>query len=118
MSGERLIQPEYVEGGELVAECTGCPVIHVRTPYGRLYHTWARLRPDASPRDQFKMKECSNTHDIERGQVRWARGRCQSCGKILSDPESLARGLGPDCYQRTPSQVEVPSLAMPQAPEG
>jgi hypothetical protein len=25
--------------------------------------------------------------------------RCRDCGRELSDPESVARGIGPDCYQ-------------------
>lgn len=26
-----------------------------------------------------------------------ALGRCVRCGRELSDPESIARGIGPDC---------------------
>jgi hypothetical protein len=25
-------------------------------------------------------------------------GRCRRCGRALSDPESVRRGVGPDCY--------------------
>ena len=25
--------------------------------------------------------------------------RCQKCGKSLSDPESMIRGFGPDCWE-------------------
>jgi len=27
-------------------------------------------------------------------------GRCQDCGKPLTDPTSVARGIGPDCFAR------------------
>lgn len=27
-------------------------------------------------------------------------GRCQMCGKTLSDPVSVERGIGPDCWQQ------------------
>ena len=28
----------------------------------------------------------------------WHQGCCHKCGKKLHDPQSLARGFGPDCY--------------------
>jgi hypothetical protein len=27
-------------------------------------------------------------------------GKCSACGRKLTDPESVARGLGPDCWER------------------
>lgn len=29
----------------------------------------------------------------------WHEGRCGRCGRALTDPESIARGLGPECWE-------------------
>lgn len=44
-----------------------------------------------------------------------ANGRCCFCGKVLTDPVSISRGIGPECYRDFLgfSGVE-PSLFMPQ----
>jgi uncharacterized protein DUF6011 len=31
----------------------------------------------------------------------WHEGRCGACGRVLTVPESIARGLGPECYGRS-----------------
>lgn len=31
----------------------------------------------------------------------WHEGRCGRCGRMLTVPESLAAGIGPDCAKRT-----------------
>lgn len=36
-----------------------------------------------------------------------ARGACGLCGKVLTDPESIQRGIGPECYR---SMVAVNSV--------
>ncbi len=38
--------------------------------------------------------------DLEKAkrQLRRASGVCEMCGKPLRTPESLARGIGPDCW--------------------
>lgn len=30
----------------------------------------------------------------------WHSGRCARCGRLLTDPESIAHGLGPKCAER------------------
>jgi hypothetical protein len=30
----------------------------------------------------------------------WHEGRCGRCGRLLTDPESIARGLGPICIEK------------------
>ena len=30
-----------------------------------------------------------------------AVGRCRRCGRTLTDPDSLSRGIGPDCIKRS-----------------
>lgn len=32
-------------------------------------------------------------------------GRCRRCGRDLSDPISVKRGVGPDCWQRALDQA-------------
>lgn len=41
-------------------------------------------------------------NDAEKlGQVEfWHEGRCGRCGRLLTDPESIARGLGPECASK------------------
>lgn len=29
----------------------------------------------------------------------WQVHRCTQCGRIIRDPESIARGSGPDCWE-------------------
>lgn len=29
-----------------------------------------------------------------------SQGRCRECGRLLSDPDSRAKGIGPDCESR------------------
>ena len=29
-----------------------------------------------------------------------AEGRCRWCGRLLTDPESVSRGIGPDCLAK------------------
>jgi hypothetical protein len=31
----------------------------------------------------------------------WHEGRCGKCGRRLTVPESIARGIGPECYRRS-----------------
>ena len=34
-------------------------------------------------------------------------GKCGKCGRILSDPESIARGIGPECAKSVNRSVDV-----------
>jgi hypothetical protein len=34
----------------------------------------------------------------------WHEGRCGACGRRLTVPESIERGLGPECYGRRNGQ--------------
>jgi hypothetical protein len=44
-----------------------------------------------------------------------ADGRCCFCGKVLTDPVSMARGIGPECYRDFIGFTRVqPSLFVPQ----
>jgi hypothetical protein len=35
-----------------------------------------------------------------------ANGNCEICGRALSDPESIKRGIGSECWQHVLSAVE------------
>lgn len=39
------------------------------------------------------------TRDREGVLAVGARGACGFCGKVLTDPESIRRGIGPECYR-------------------
>jgi len=39
------------------------------------------------------------TRDREGVVAAGARGACGLCGKVLTDPESIRRGIGPECYR-------------------
>lgn len=48
-----------------------------------------------------------------------ADGRCCFCGKVLTDPVSMSRGIGPECYRDFVGFTSVQaSLAMPQDGNG
>lgn len=34
--------------------------------------------------------------------------RCQKCGKKLTDPESIKRGYGPECWETISGQIYSP----------
>jgi hypothetical protein len=37
----------------------------------------------------------------------WHEGRCGKCGRLLTVPESIDRGIGPECAKYFGSQVEM-----------
>lgn len=53
-------------------------------------------RPDIAPRlDTYAAVK----RDEIRAQLK-AAGKCEDCGRPLSDPESIERGYGPDCVEK------------------
>ena len=43
----------------------------------------------------------SNRREASFAQVElWHAGRCSACGRLLTDPASIQRGLGPVCAER------------------
>lgn len=59
---------------------------------------------DDSP--QVKAFEWTLRHLVEKGEVPdqlevWHEGRCGRCGRLLTVPESIANGIGPECAKRT-----------------
>lgn len=41
----------------------------------------------------------------------WHEGRCGRCARLLTVPESIARGLGPECAERLRCDAVNPQLA-------
>ena len=37
-------------------------------------------------------------HEYDRIQI-WHQGVCSHCGRVLTDPKSIERGIGPKCYE-------------------
>lgn len=37
----------------------------------------------------------------------WHTGRCSRCGRKLEDPESIMRGMGPECFKKTQGVFEL-----------
>ena len=42
----------------------------------------------------------------ELESIRTSSGRCRRCGRVLTDPRSVRRGIGPECYGREPEPAE------------
>lgn len=60
-----------------------------------------RILPDAPCAKAFTffwrhLCECNHVHD---GLEVWHEGRCGRCGRTLTVPESIERGIGPDCAE-------------------
>lgn len=55
-------------------------------------------------------------HLIERQHLHeglevWHEGRCGRCARVLTVPESIARGIGPDCAEQMGLDMGQPELA-------
>jgi len=37
----------------------------------------------------------------------WHEGRCCACGKTLTTPESIQRGIGPECFRRNATKADL-----------
>lgn len=57
------------------------------------YWVWINSKPDLSP-------------DLEV----WHEGSCGVCGRQLTVPESIARGIGPECAQRIAATAMLDEL--------
>jgi len=54
---------------------------------------------------QTKAFDWALRHLVEKGEVPeqlevWHEGRCGRCGRLLTVPESIASGIGPECAKR------------------
>lgn len=87
--------------------------VRVRTGGGEFEDTWAFIGTIFGD-SQFRMSRKSTLHsqspsvlaftwiwrhiDVLPTKIEvWHEGHCMKCGRSLSDPESIARGLGPVC---------------------
>jgi hypothetical protein len=67
-------------------------------PDGRYRHgSKSPIRPDAPSAKAFAwIWEHMENPNVEV----WHEGKCSRCGRALTDPESIQRGLGPICAER------------------
>lgn len=94
------------------------PLIEVRwLPVGEF--RWSR-RPGDIPKAVAELETLAAFfvavgRDPEATMATGARGACGLCGKVLTDPESMRRGIGPECYR---SMVKANALISSfQSPE-
>ena len=52
-------------------------------------------------------------HDVIKGRKNlpdnikvYHSGRCGCCGRILTDPQAMARGFGPECWKKVRTYIE------------
>ena len=54
-----------------------------------------------------------NRHNLDENIKVYHSDRCGYCGRLLTDPESMQRGFGPECWRKvkdfTKTQIEVDS---------
>lgn len=65
--------------------------------------TTTRNRPGEGPRTAHETAWTADTNDTPLASPATSdtRTRCTRCGHRLSSPRSVARGIGPKCWQRT-----------------
>jgi len=78
------------------------PVLEVRWLPGGMFR-WSR-RPTDVPKALAELETLVGFltavgRDPEGTMAAGARGACGLCGKALTDPESIRRGIGPECYR-------------------
>ena len=94
----------YIDGQE-------APLGPLAAFWARTYETMPRKASDAILRARMKAQEARQAGDRqlaedyeEAGDVLEAiltkQARCRACGRALEDPVSVARGVGPDCWEK------------------
>lgn len=53
---------------------------------------------------------CERNH-VHEGLEVWHEGHCGRCGRTLTVPESIERGIGPECVKHMGLDMDEPSLA-------
>lgn len=97
---------EYLSGSDNELDFTGCAFLE-----GARLRVWKRYRGGELQRElEEAVQVLLGTQDDERpgtdpiGEAREAyalmSGRCSACGRKLTVPASLHRGMGPDCAER------------------
>ena len=61
----------------------------------------SRLTVDSAPVRvaQWALGRVASGRDFPAGYRLYHEGRCGHCGRVLSVPESIERGIGPDCFE-------------------
>ena len=97
---------EYLSGSDNELDFTGCAFLE-----GARLRVWKRFRGGELQRElEEAVQVLLGTQDDERpgtdpiGEAREAyalmSGRCSACGRKLTVPASLHRGMGPDCAEK------------------
>jgi hypothetical protein len=74
----------------------------LRTPHNRWEHgRKSRIGPDApsAKAAQWYLSRLFGTGDLADVEV-WHDGTCGRCGRDLTDPLSVTRGIGPECWEK------------------
>lgn len=79
---------------------TGKPRLYCYiTENGELFHRSEHWRHEVL--DECIRKIMQGEGFAERGRISYARisNRCSRCGRALSNPQSISRGIGPECIK-------------------
>lgn len=65
----------------------------------------SRMKDDSKPVRVFRwaLKCVKNAKALPAGYSIMHEGHCCRCGRILTDPESIRLGIGPECYKKCSS---------------
>lgn len=78
-------------------------VVGSRFTYARLFIQRYGLRSN----EKYVLPLKWFLHHLDSDQVEfWHEGRCGKCNRVLTDPVSIARGLGPECAQTKPYKLK------------
>ena len=90
---------EYLSGPDNELDFTGCAFLE-----GARLRVWKRHRGGELQRELEDAVRALVSGDVDPGEAREAyairSGRCSACGRKLTVPASLHRGMGPDCAER------------------
>lgn len=90
---------EYLSGPDNELDFTGCAFLE-----GARLRVWRRHRGGELQRELEDAVRALVGGDVDPGEAREAyalmSGRCSACGRKLTVPASLHRGMGPDCAER------------------
>ena len=73
--------------------------MHIDSDYFYVHGSKSRISPEAPSAKGFKwfwswVRKCEMPMNLEF----WHEGRCARCHRLLTDPLSIQRGFGPECY--------------------
>lgn len=71
----------------------------------QLHHAYRRISKDAPSYKAFVwlFVNMLHTQKLSDSVIIYNSGKCAKCGRTLTDPLSIERGLGPECYSHKPT---------------